>query len=300
MHSLLSTAQAKWKAWDQACYTPVFMGALSSLTVTYMHTFVLIISTHALDTCPIFILSYKRRKKINTEPDKPNSGDRTIISAPSISSAVWHKWQWLSILPFLLPRCPCFSNFKVFSQVGEWHCFPAPWFPWMRSARLPWGRGAGGSIPLGGRSGGLCHLQWVRSLIENLPGASSEVSYLLVDLFCRSRRVLTAGSRRYGEMNCSQVLWWFRLGAGFCVESLARFCSSAWKDYNGMLLPEWGKWAEACWKAYQKAILERRLHCSSPGKQKGCASCSATSAQLIGINLQGSNAPPEITSRSAV
>lgn len=154
MHSLLSTAQAKWKAWDQACYTPVFMGALSSLTVTYMHTFVLIISTHALDTCPIFILLYKRRKIINTEPDKPNSGDRTIISAPSLSSAVWHKWQWLSILPFLLPPCPCFSNFKVFSQVGEWHCFPAPWFPWMRSARLPWGRGTGGFDPAWGAERG--------------------------------------------------------------------------------------------------------------------------------------------------
>lgn len=124
------------------------------------------------------------------------------------------------------------------------------------------------------------------------------MSHVLVDLFCRSRRVPTAGSRSYREMNCTEVLWWFRLGAGFCVESLARFCSSAWKDYNGMLLPELGKWAEACWKAYKKAILGRRLHCSSPGKQKGCGSCSATSAELIGINLHGSSAAPEIPSRS--
>lgn len=46
MHSLLSTAQAKLKAWDQARYTPVFMGALSSLAVTYIHSFVLVMSTH--------------------------------------------------------------------------------------------------------------------------------------------------------------------------------------------------------------------------------------------------------------
>lgn len=45
MHSLLSVAQTELKAWDQARYTPVFMGALSILTVTYMHSFVLVIST---------------------------------------------------------------------------------------------------------------------------------------------------------------------------------------------------------------------------------------------------------------
>lgn len=66
---------------------------------------------------------------------------------------------------------------------------------------------------------------------------------------------------------------------------------------TGCCFQNWASEQKHVEKHIKKAILRRRLHCSSPGKQKGCGSCSAASAELIGINVHSSNAAPEIASR---
>lgn len=154
MHSLLSMAQTKSKARDQACYTPVFMGALSRLTVTCMHSFVLVILTHMHQICALFLS--RRTSKGKDKHGAVSLTNQTVETGPlslrhpsrALFGTNGNGFQYCL---FCSPPPLCFSNFKVFSQVEERHCFPTPSFPWMRSVQLPWGRGAGG---IWSRSGG--------------------------------------------------------------------------------------------------------------------------------------------------
>lgn len=162
MHSLLSIAPTKSKAWDQARYTPVFMGHFPvslwrTCTVLYSY-FRHICIRYASYFYPVV----QAKEKINTESFPWQTKQRRqdhYLCAIHLERCLAQTAMAFNIAFSASPLPVFLAILKYFHKWKSGTVSPAPSFPWMRSVRLPWGRGAGGgSILLGGRRGGVWHL----------------------------------------------------------------------------------------------------------------------------------------------